>query len=1399
MIRNNFIYLCSLFVLLGGFHTFATENEDSSITKSSIKNVIEKESNKKDNLILSLDNIFILSDNNNFSFLKSILYTSPPLSSYTNTKTTRSLQSRQAITPTSDLTLVLQLKTSESSDAISLLSNINARAYTLSVGAYSIGDYYTESPKGEYWVSMRKPFSIYVESMRSPISGNYPTSNYFGFDASNGHTFSFGAKPSDKGYPTDSNVAPQHFSTDKSRGKANTVSRNNSDYLETTVFFTPLKDNMDYIFSYSTWMTGHSMPPYRYPGVKIKVDGSAPTVHGLQTNVGWVNYPVTINVTGTDSRSGMKAMNLYEENGTFLAGQKASVYYVNSQEGIRNFKLSVSDNIANGQTYYIQHKIDVTAPKISLSQSPSGWTNNPNITINASISDSGGSGLAIKKYASGSQDAYYFKSSGTALSGNSFTVNSNGTYTVYARDNAGNETISKITISNIDTAPPTGSAWIENLSLTGFDVVIGNITDNGLSGVDRIEICAWRDGWDIDGKWQTNYANGGTARFRVNISDYGYKTGQYYVDVRLYDRAGNGGTPIAHLTAVVQNPKVYSQPIVISNHEYEQNGVYWVKSGEPFTAKVYGYTDPINNNYKINNQFLLARAENSINFNNFKAFQAVIPNWIGNWANHSEFKLSTDSYSTSLNLSGGSYSVRTDGSWVDSFFNLTLTGNEDVKLSPVSRIYTDGIDIDSDWNSSSITVKSDSGAPIINFTQSPNVGSNWTNKDVTVRINASDSRSGINSWSVRKKVDNGAWTNLGTNINSVLLNSTGVHTVEVTAKDNVGNTTTKSIIIKIDKIVPTISNIPANNSEYIDFTSLDINATDSGGSLMKKLSLYKNNALLTDGVSSISYFENVNGTHTYKVVAEDNAGNIIEQIFTITILPDDINLIATPKPVNNLIRLDWNHKILNNKSYSVYQKREDQSSFSVVPNTGDSFTDIFLDNTFASDVTAPTIPSGVYINETDTHIRFNIIPSKDIGTTYDFYVVSKDNYGKLTQSNTDSETITTEIKGYTYIVDGNPSTIPDNVVDSNTSTLQIDTPILGGFPHYLHIAAIDNAGNMSNTNHILLWEGVEDNWFNQEVARQAGKSLLDVRLSDYKNMQVLTLRKKGISGKVPDDIKKAVNLEEIDLYTNNITDISNIANLPKLEYLQLGNNNISDISTLTNLDSLTFLNIFNNNVSDISVVSSMNNLQQLYLHKNNITDISAIENLSNLTELYVELNYLNVDDTKTSQILNKFESNGCYVVSLPQNIVKGNNVEELHLNMGDTFIPSPLLGLSFNRRDILPGYSMLNPTEFKVHITNPGIVKVENNKITALVEGETDVLIIYKKHNNILSVPFKIVVSPNNDVVNDNSIDNETSSDELSNDNSTDSKEIDSDKNISSDDTEPSKIDNLSNDNTDSN
>jgi len=101
--------------------------------------------------------------------------------------------------------------------------------------------------------------------------------------------------------------------------------------------------------------------------------------------------------------------------------------------------------------------IDKVAPTIALRAITTTPTNK-DVLVNVAITENE-SGIAVKKYATGNQSASYFANGGTALDGTTFTVSENGTYTVYAKDNAGNETVETITISNIDKVAPNPATF----------------------------------------------------------------------------------------------------------------------------------------------------------------------------------------------------------------------------------------------------------------------------------------------------------------------------------------------------------------------------------------------------------------------------------------------------------------------------------------------------------------------------------------------------------------------------------------------------------------------------------------------------------------------------------------------------------------------------------------------------------------------------------------------------------------------------------------------------------------------------------------------------------------------------------------------------------------------------
>ncbi|MDD5043110.1 MAG: leucine-rich repeat domain-containing protein [Patescibacteria group bacterium] len=94
----------------------------------------------------------------------------------------------------------------------------------------------------------------------------------------------------------------------------------------------------------------------------------------------------------------------------------------------------------------------------------------------------------------------------------------------------------------------------------------------------------------------------------------------------------------------------------------------------------------------------------------------------------------------------------------------------------------------------------------------------------------------------------------------------------------------------------------------------------------------------------------------------------------------------------------------------------------------------------------------------------------------------------------------------------------------------------------------------------------------------------------------------------------------LNLWSNQISDISPLSNLTALTDLDLKNNQISDISPLSNLTALTTLNLLSNQISDISPLSNLTALTMLYLWDNQISNISPLSNLTALTMLYLRVN-----------------------------------------------------------------------------------------------------------------------------------------------------------------------------------
>ncbi|ADK13672.1 cell wall-binding repeat-containing protein [Clostridium ljungdahlii] len=124
--------------------------------------------------------------------------------------------------------------------------------------------------------------------------------------------------------------------------------------------------------------------------------------------------------------------------------------------------------------------LDKTPPSIkNVSVTPQAWTNQAIVTANFSDATSG---VAKKLYAPGMKDISYFKTAGAAvqtINGNSFSVNANGEYSIYAEDGAGNGTVQVVDVNGI------GMAMVKFLGGNGSENVnVNNLVINsyGSSG-----------------------------------------------------------------------------------------------------------------------------------------------------------------------------------------------------------------------------------------------------------------------------------------------------------------------------------------------------------------------------------------------------------------------------------------------------------------------------------------------------------------------------------------------------------------------------------------------------------------------------------------------------------------------------------------------------------------------------------------------------------------------------------------------------------------------------------------------------------------------------------------------------------------------------------------------------
>lgn len=197
--------------------------------------------------------------------------------------------------------------------------------------------------------------------------------------------------------------------------------------------------------------------------------------------------------------------------------------------------------------------------------------------------------------------------------------------------------------------------------------------------------------------------------------------------------------------------------------------------------------------------------------------------------------------------------------------SITLkNGSCDYTVDQNGKYVIQATDIAGNKNTKEITIsKIDNTLPQLTVTGKTN---GWTNDDVILTINASDTQAGLNTVKVNDKIitmTNGVGTYTAT--------QNGTYTVVAT--DKIGNTNQKSIIVNnIDRNAPELTVTGKTDELTKENIVLTIKASDNESGLAK-VNVNEKEIKLSNGTGTYTISQN----GTYKVTAIDKAGNLSEK------------------------------------------------------------------------------------------------------------------------------------------------------------------------------------------------------------------------------------------------------------------------------------------------------------------------------------------------------------------------------------------------------------------------------------------------------------------------------------------------------------------------------------------
>lgn len=198
---------------------------------------------------------------------------------------------------------------------------------------------------------------------------------------------------------------------------------------------------------------------------------------------------------------------------------------------------------------------------------------------------------------------------------------------------------------------------------------------------------------------------------------------------------------------------------------------------------------------------------------------------------------------------------------------------------------------------------------------------------------------------------------------------------------------------------------------------------------------------------------------TYTVANGWGSSNVsklgfLDKVSSSVKIKPDINLKVTLADNLEKAKLKWNSD-LEAYAYNIYVKKKDDKNWTLSKSVTSDISEI--DDYDIKDSASPLVPE--YKIQLDGLKKGIQLESDDLGTEYSYYVNAIDKEGnKIGTSNVEKINVQSDFKEFVYDVN-NSSTTPTELKNKSNGFISLRELI---DKNYLHVASVDNTGNISN-------------------------------------------------------------------------------------------------------------------------------------------------------------------------------------------------------------------------------------------------------------------------------------------------------------------------------------------------